>query len=101
MARQIGGNLSTQRVLLGSRDVGISSTVNNEIVDYYDRLLDDELNADSVSFFCHISANHTTTVSSSGNKLAVAKVYMYVGQLRGQLKQSCLLVHRFTHACIM
>jgi len=73
MARKIGGNLSTQRVLLGRRDVGISRTVRDCDVLLYDRLLVGQLDADCVAFFWHVVDNHTANSSVSGNKLTVAK----------------------------
>lgn len=79
MARKIDGNLSTRRVLLGGRDVGISRDVPDAIAVHHDRLLDGQRNADSSALFCHMAANHTTTVSCSGNERVVSKWYLDVG----------------------
>jgi len=73
MARKIGGNLPSQRLLPVHRDVGISRAARDGNTVYYGHLLDDQLNADGVAFLLHLAANHTTNLSCSGNKLLAAK----------------------------
>jgi len=72
MARKIGGNLPTHRVLFRHHHVGITRTALHGDTVLHDYLLGKQLDADCVAFCRHVDVLCPTNDSVAGNTLAVA-----------------------------